>query len=126
MNRRSAIAALGLAPLTTSPQHRYVGGLARPVPSTGELLPAVGLGSWITFNVGRDPVARVQCADVMRAFLAAGGRLIDSSPMYGSAQEVIGEAMKQSGSRQLFSADKVWTSGPGAPQLEASRRLWGV
>ena len=56
-------------------------------------LPAIGLGSWITFNVGRDPVARAQCAAVMRAFFAAGGRMVDSSPMYGSAQSVIGEGL---------------------------------
>ena len=64
--------------------------LARPIPSTGEALPVVGLGSWITFNVGDDPVARDACTDVMRNFVEMGGRMIDSSPMYGSSQEVIG------------------------------------
>ena len=61
--------------------------LTRPIPSSGEPLPVVGLGSWITFNVGDDPVARDDCAEVMRAFFAAGGRMIDSSPMYGSSQD---------------------------------------
>ena len=50
----------------------------------------VGLGSWITFNVGNDPVARDSCAQVMGAFFNAGGRMIDCSPMYGFAQDVIG------------------------------------
>ena len=101
--------------------------LTRAVPSSGEELPLVGLGSWITFNVGNDAPARAQCAEVMRNFFAAGGRLIDSSPMYGSSQGVIGEALESLGAqRRVFSADKVWTSSGGATQIEASRRLWRV
>ena len=64
--------------------------ITRPIPSTDEKLPAVGLGSWITFNVGYDDVARASCAEVMRNFFETGGRLIDSSPMYGSSQATIG------------------------------------
>src|SRR5688572_30258586 len=101
--------------------------LTRPIPSSGEALPLVGLGSWITFNVGNDPPARDACAEVMRAFFAAGGRVIDSSPMYGSSQGVIGEGLRKLGMPQaLFSADKVWTSSEGAAQVEASRELWQV
>ena len=55
--------------------------LHRRIPSSGEALPAIGLGSWITFNVGRDAPARAACVEVVRAFFAEGGRLIDSSPM---------------------------------------------
>jgi diketogulonate reductase-like aldo/keto reductase len=84
--------------------------LTRPIPSSGEPLPLVGLGSWITFNVGNDPPARENCGQVMRAFFAAGGRMIDSSPMYGSSQPVIGEGLKKVGAANVFSADKVWTS----------------
>jgi diketogulonate reductase-like aldo/keto reductase len=63
----------------------------------------------------------------MRNFFAAGGRLIDSSPMYGSSQGVIGEGLAKLGlGQQVFSADKVWTSSPGEAQLEASRQLWRV
>ena len=99
----------------------------RPIPSSGEAIPLVGLGSWITFNVGDDPPARAECVEVMRQFFAAGGRLIDSSPMYGSAQGVIGEGLRQTGMQgRVLSADKVWTSGDGASQIEATRRLWGV
>lgn len=97
------------------------------IPSSGEEIPAVGLGSWITFNVGNDLEARSNCAEVMRNFFATGGRLIDSSPMYGSSQGVIGEGLQKIGSpRQLFAADKVWTSSAGAAQVEASRKLWRV
>lgn len=102
--------------------------LTRPIPSSGEQIPVIGLGSWITFNVGRDPQARAECADVMRQFFAGGGRLIDSSPMYGSAQDVIGEAIQAIKPQRLFSADKVWISGGarGVQQIEASRKLWRV
>ncbi|MGE0331754.1 MAG: aldo/keto reductase [Ramlibacter sp.] len=101
--------------------------LTRRIPSSGEEIPAVGLGSWITFNVGDDAQARAACAEVMRQFFAAGGRLIDSSPMYGSSQGVIGEGLHKLGMpRQAFAADKVWTSGDGAAQIDASRKLWRV
>jgi diketogulonate reductase-like aldo/keto reductase len=101
----------------------------RPIPSTGEPLPVVGLGSWITFNVGNDRVARDACTEVMRAFFEAGGRMIDSSPMYGSSQAVIGEGLARiGGAARVFAADKVWIGagarGPG--QIEESRRLWKV
>ena len=102
--------------------------LTRPIPSTGEALPVVGLGSWITFNVGGDPVARDGCAEVMRNFVDAGGRMIDSSPMYGSSQEVIGYGLRKAAlTARIFSADKVWTSSArGREQIDQSRRNWQV
>lgn len=103
--------------------------LTRPIPSTGEQLPVIGLGSWITFNVGDDPELRDECAEVMRAFFAAGGRLIDSSPMYGSSQAVIGYGLRKLGMpSSLFSADKVWTSSEseGPEQIEHTTTRWGV
>ncbi|MEH6434889.1 aldo/keto reductase [Massilia sp. DD77] len=112
-----ALPALGGAPLPL---------LARPLPSSGEALPLVGLGSWITFNVGRDPQGRAASAAVMRAFFDGGGRMIDSSPMYGSAQEVIGEALRAIRPARLFAADKVWTAADGPDQIETTRRRWGV
>lgn len=103
--------------------------LTRPVPSTGEALPVVGLGSWITFNVGNDIEARDSCAEVMRAFFDSGGQMIDSSPMYGSSQAVIGYGLQKLGHPpRLFSADKVWTASgsAGRSQIEESRRHWGI
>lgn len=129
--RRNVLYAFGAAamlrPRLALSQQRAI--LTRPIPSSGEALPVVGLGSWITFNVGDDPVARDACAEVMRAFFEEGGRMIDSSPMYGSSQKVIGYGLaKLKQPQSLFSAEKVWISGGGRGpgQIEASRRYWGV
>lgn len=103
--------------------------ITKPIPSSGEALPVVGLGSWITFNVGQDTEARNACTEVMRHFFELGGKMIDSSPMYGSAQEVIGYGLERLGHPDsVFSADKVWISSTdrGASQIEASRQFWGV
>jgi diketogulonate reductase-like aldo/keto reductase len=103
--------------------------LTRAIPSSGEFLPVIGLGSSITFNVGNDPAAENVCADVMGVFFTDGGRLIDSSPMYGSSQEVIGYGLKKLGQpKALFSADKVWVSGggEGPGQIRTSESHWGV
>lgn len=107
------------------------GGLpmSRRIPSTGETIPAVGLGTWITFNVGEDPVLRDECASVMDAFFKAGGRMIDSSPMYSSSQPVVGHGLRKLGRPAvLFSAEKVWTSSDadGPRQIEQSRLFWNV
>jgi diketogulonate reductase-like aldo/keto reductase len=100
---------------------------SKPIPSTGERIPVVGLGSWITFNVGDDLELRGECAEVMAAFFAAGGRMIDSSPMYGSSQSVIGYGLgKLARPAALFAADKVWTSSGGPEQIEQSRKYWGI
>ncbi len=128
----AALAALGAAaalPLAANSQATADGPLARPIPSSGELIPLVGLGTWITFNVGNDRALREQSTAVMRAFFEAGGRLIDSSPMYGSAQDVIGEGLARLGHpRALFAADKVWigSGARGPEQIETSRQRWRV
>jgi diketogulonate reductase-like aldo/keto reductase len=119
-------AALMLRPLSALAQ---VTPLTKPIPSSGEKLPVVGLGSWITFNVGDDPELRDECTAVMRAFFQEGGRLIDSSPMYGSSQAVIGYGLAKLGRPAgLFAADKVWISSgsEGPAQIEESRSHWGI
>jgi diketogulonate reductase-like aldo/keto reductase len=103
--------------------------ITRGIPGSGEALPVVGLGSWITFNVGSDPRAREACTEVIRAFFASGGRMIDSSPMYGSSQPTIGHALARLGQPPaLFAAEKVWTAraASGPAQIEQSRAFWGV
>ena len=62
----------------------------RAIPSSGEPLPVIGMGTWITFNVGNDPLLRADRVNVLRTFFQMGGGMIDSSPMYGSAEAVIG------------------------------------
>src|SRR5687767_3534810 len=105
-------AMAGCLAVLLDPVHaESAGTVTRPIPSTGEAVPAVGLGTWITFNVGDDPVLRDESAAVMAAFFEAGGRVIDSSPMYGSSQAVVGYGLQKLGRPPgLFSADKVWTS----------------
>ena len=67
--------------------------LKKAIPSTGEQIPAIGLGTWITFNVGSNEKLRAARAQVMQTFFDSGGRLIDSSPMYGSSEAVIGHGL---------------------------------
>jgi diketogulonate reductase-like aldo/keto reductase len=103
--------------------------ISRAIPKSGELVPLIGLGSWITFNVGNDAAGLRKVTEVVRAFFAAGGRMIDSSPMYGSSQPAIGQALAALGTpKALFSAEKVWIGdvARGAAQMEATRAYWGV
>jgi diketogulonate reductase-like aldo/keto reductase len=129
--RRLMQAAMGLAlPWPGRPAGAQAGAPStRRIPSSGEALPVIGLGSWITFNVGGDEAAREACVEVVRAFFAEGGRLIDSSPMYGSSQPTIGfELARLNRPAALFSAEKVWIgdAARGPAQIEASRAHWGV
>jgi diketogulonate reductase-like aldo/keto reductase len=99
--------------------------LARPIPSTGETIPAIGLGTWQTFDVGGSAKDREPLRDVLRRFVALGGRVIDSSPMYGRAEAVGGDlAAELKIVDTLFIATKVWTSGrdAGVAQMEESLR----
>jgi diketogulonate reductase-like aldo/keto reductase len=103
--------------------------LMRPIPASQETLPVIGLGTWITFNVGDDRALRDERAALLQAFFALGGGIIDSSPMYGSAEAVIGYGLKRlSDTSGLFAATKVWTpfAARGEGQMEESRRLWGL
>ncbi len=102
----------------------------RVIPSTGEKVPAIGLGSWLTFAIDVDDEEELASRiAILREFLARGGGVLDSSPMYGVAQEVIGKGLKRIGQHDdLFSATKVWTTGnrQGFIQMEESRQLWGL
>src|SRR6266702_5300437 len=89
--------------------------LARAIPSSGEKHPVIGLGTWNVFDVDLTPENRRQLEEVMSLFVKRGGRVIDSSPMYGRAEGVIGELAAKLGLRDsLFIATKVWTAGKEA------------
>jgi diketogulonate reductase-like aldo/keto reductase len=99
--------------------------LTRSIPSSGERLPVVGLGTWQAFDVGQGAADRTPLEAVLGAFAEMGGRLVDSSPMYGRAEEVVGALVEKVGLRaRLFVATKVWCSGRGAGvrQMEDSER----
>ena len=99
--------------------------LRRPIPKTGEMLHAVGLGTWQTFDVGGDASGRADAREVLARFVKAGGQMVDSSPMYGSSEAVVGELGAALGvEKSLFLATKVWTSGreAGIRQMEESMR----
>jgi diketogulonate reductase-like aldo/keto reductase len=99
--------------------------LHRPIPKTGEAIPAVGLGTWQGFDVAGDAGQTAQARDALRTLVELGGRVIDSSPMYGSAESVSGALAEQLGIQsRLFVATKVWTSGrqAGIRQMEESMR----
>ena len=101
--------------------------MTRKIPSSGEELPAVGLGTWQVFDAGNDAAARAPLREVLVQFARAGGKLVDSSPMYGSAESVAGDLVAELGLRdKLFVATKVWTRGreEGIREMETSfRRL---
>ena len=131
-HRREVLAsmgALGLAAAATAGPAAAQSGpvVTKPIPATGQRLPVIGMGSWLTFDVGDDPALRDARTEVLRAFFAAGGGLIDSSPMYGSSEAVIGHGLRRLGPTDgLFAATKVWTvlQSFGVSQMEASERLW--
>src|SRR3954452_3597307 len=88
---------------------------ARPIPSSGEALPVIGCGTWRTFDVGPSVADRAELDEVLRTLFAAGGSVIDSSPMYGSSEAVVGDLLAGIGARdKAFVATKVWTTGRDA------------
>jgi diketogulonate reductase-like aldo/keto reductase len=98
----------------------------RTIPRTKELIPALGLGTYRTFDVGSSNAERTQLRDVLRFFVESGGRAVDSSPMYGSAEAVAGDLIEELRVRDsLFIMTKVWTTGrsAGVRQMEASFKL---
>jgi len=98
--------------------------ILRAIPSSRETLPVIGLGTWQTFDVG-DDAARDPLRQVLRRFVELGGRVVDSSPMYGRAESVVGDLAAALALRDtLFVATKVWTTGreAGIAQMEESLR----
>lgn len=100
--------------------------LERAIPSSGEKLPVIGLGTWQTLDVGTSAAECQPLEEVLRLFVRLGGRVVDSSPMYGRAEGVIGDLTEKLDLRaQLFLATKVWTTGSdaGIKSMERSLQL---
>ena len=100
--------------------------LMRAIPSSGERLPVIGLGTWQTFDIDLASAQRKQLEEVLSLFVKLGGKVVDSSPMYGRAEEVVGEIATKLGLREsLFLATKVWSHGKqaGIESMERSSAL---
>jgi aryl-alcohol dehydrogenase-like predicted oxidoreductase len=117
MDRRNFLALGGVAAMTGSgivnaaPADKL---LMRRIPSSGETIPAIGLGTSGPFEVGRDEAARAPLREVLQGFFAGGGTLIDTSPMYSTAEAVLGDLLSADQQAKVFIATKVWTPGSGA------------
>ena len=132
MNRRETLqrivtfAAGAVLPRTAHAQMKAEAKIhTRAIPASGERLPVIGLGTWQTFDVDSSASARAPLREVLEAFADQGGRVIDSSPMYGRSEEVVGDlkaGLPQASN--LFIATKVWTTGKaaGIRQMEDSMR----
>ena len=100
----------------------------RPIQATGAALPVIGCGTWRAFDAGSSPEERGRLAGVLRALVEAGGSVIDSSPMYGRAEAVVGALIRAADAHdKVFIATKVWTSGKaaGIAQMQRSMQLLG-
>jgi len=132
MNRRNALNAI-----TATCAASWVGSsrwaesatnipqiLTRTIPSSGELVPVIGIGTWQTFDVAHNAESRAPLEAVMREFVALGGKVIDSSPMYGRSENVAGEVIAKLKLRdKLFIATKVWTNGKSAGVVQMKESM---
>jgi diketogulonate reductase-like aldo/keto reductase len=134
LSRRQFMRGLGLLSAGIALMPKKIFGdsrqpITRAIPSTGERLPAIGMGTSRTFDVGNDPAGMAQLSKVLQVFFDNGGAVIDTSPMYGTSEKVIGELLKTIQNKtKLFAATKVWTNGKqnGIEQMQESMRLMGV
>lgn len=108
---------------------KLASGHLRTIPSSGEALPSVGMGTWLTFDVPDNDSVQNQRARVLQTFFELGGAMIDSSPMYGRSEAVVGYCLDQIERKSaLFAASKIWTpfTFDGVTQMANSERLWRV
>jgi aryl-alcohol dehydrogenase-like predicted oxidoreductase len=120
---KTGVAAIGA--MLMPPESSAGSVIERRIPRTGESLPAVGLGTWRVFDVAGNAAETAHAKDTLRAFVELGGRVVDSSPMYGSSESLTGQLAAELGARaRLFVATKVWTTGrqAGIRQMEDSMR----
>ena len=129
VSRRQMIKILGLFAATASlplTGRAASSMLQNKIPSSGEYIPVIGMGSSRTFDVGNDEKARVNLASVLKVFFERGGSVIDTSPMYGSSEQVLGDLLAKTHNKEsLFMATKVWTEGraEGIAQMQESMNL---
>jgi aryl-alcohol dehydrogenase-like predicted oxidoreductase len=97
--------------------------ITRKIPRSGEEIPVVGMGTYDTMDVGKGAAEREPLLEVMKGFIAAGGRVLDSSPMYGRSEEVVGDVLKAVAAPQMFLATKVWTTGKRAGELQMAESM---
>ena len=124
----AAASLTGLASLSLAESGAFKVG-KRPIPRSGEMLPMVGLGTYQAFGVGQDRNERDPLKEVLRLFVEHGGALVDSSPMYGTAESEVGDLAADQGlTSKLFMATKVWTTGrdAGIRQMEESMQRMKV
>jgi diketogulonate reductase-like aldo/keto reductase len=124
LTRRTVLRLMAAAAAGAAPAGAASSILQRPIPSSGETIPTVGLGTWRTFDVGSG-AERAPLREVLKSFVDLGGRVLDSSPMYGAAEFVAGDlAADLKVAERLFLATKVWTSGRevGVAQMEQSMK----
>ena len=127
LTRRGVLAGLGAAPLVPGLARAEDAMITKAIPATGERIPAIGMGTWITFNVGEDEALRRDRLAILETFFDRGGGLIDSSPMYGSSQAVVGWCLAHLGDTGgLLAADKIWTRSATAPSSWRRRGGAGV
>ncbi len=132
MDRRTFLALISSASLSSPSISRAASERAKinkSIPSSGEQIPVIGMGTWITFNVGASQRLRDNRTKVLNRFFELGGGMVDSSPMYGSAQAVVGESLRVLDyPKSVFSADKVWTNSTaeGLTQFNEMQQLWGL
>jgi len=129
MDRRHFLALMPALMLPAAVAAAKDGRLRNTLPRGGPALPVIGMGTWLTFDVGDDYEAMRHRREVLRRFLAHGGGMIDSSPMYGRAEWLLGQLLPDMPNRdRIFAATKIWTPfdklGPG--QIEDSLKLWGL
>jgi diketogulonate reductase-like aldo/keto reductase len=129
MRRRSLLYGLASVPLWASFESIAMAEpamITRPIPSSGEAMPVIGLGTWPVFDVGADDATRQPLREVVKRLVEGGGKMIDTSPMYGRSEGVIGDIVAELGLRQqVFLATKVWISGRerGIEQMKRSADL---
>jgi len=134
LTRRQIIQLIGAVGVTAlfSPNKLFASvtpKITKNIPSSGEQLPVIGMGTWRSFNVGSDTALLDMRTRIVKAFFEHGGGLIDSSPMYGSAPDVMGYALNKLGKQgNLFSAEKVWSPAGGSAitQFSDLSERWGV